>query len=87
MLSVISITDLFFAHKSAAGALYTYFESATIVMVIYLTMTLVTSFLLRMLEKKMGGSDHYDLATKDTLALTSGTYNFPDKKKSEVDHK
>lgn len=87
VLSVISITDLFFAHKSAAGALYTYFESATIVMVIYLTMTLVTSVLLRKLEKKMGGNDNYDLATKDTLALTSGTYNFPDKKKRGVNHK
>lgn len=40
VLSVISITDLFFVHKSVVGALYTYFESAAIVMVIYLTMTL-----------------------------------------------
>ena len=28
VLSVISITDLFFVHKSVVGALYTYFESA-----------------------------------------------------------
>ena len=39
-MSVISITDLFFGTQSVVGALYTYFESATIVMVIYLTMTL-----------------------------------------------
>lgn len=83
VLSVISITDLFFVHKSAAGALYTFFESATIVMAIYLTMTMVTSVLLRLLEKKLGGNANYDLATTDTLALTSGTYNFRDKKSKE----
>ncbi|MBQ4556128.1 MAG: ABC transporter substrate-binding protein/permease [Clostridia bacterium] len=85
VLSVISISDLFFSHKAAVGALYTYFESATIVMLIYLTMTMVTSVLLRKLEKKLGGDANYDVATTDTLALTSGTYNFPDKKKTKED--
>ena len=61
VLSVISIVDLFFVHKSVAGALYTYFESATIVMLIYLTMTLVTSRLLNFWEKKMDGDDNYEL--------------------------
>ncbi len=85
VLSVISISDLFFSHKAAVGALYTYFESATIVMLIYLTMTMVTSVLLRKLEKALGDTGHYDLATTDTLALTSGTYNFPEKKKTKED--
>ena len=30
VLSVISVTDLFFEYKSATGALYTYFKSACI---------------------------------------------------------
>ncbi len=85
VLSVISISDLFFTHKAAAGALYTFFESATIVMIIYLTMTMVTSVLLRALEKKLGGEATYDLATTDTLALTSGTYNFREKEKTKED--
>lgn len=85
VLSVISISDLFFSHKAAVGALYTYFESATIVMLIYLTMTMITSVLLRKLEKALGDSGNYDLATTDTLALTSGTYNFPEKKKTKED--
>ena len=54
-------------------------------MVIYLTMTMVTSVLLRKLEKKLGGDANYDVATTDTLALTSGTYNFPNKKKKKED--
>ena len=78
VLSVISITDLFFVHKSVVGAQYTYFESATIVMLIYLTMTLLSSYLLRLWEKKLDGPQNYDLDTTDTLAYTSGMYNAPD---------
>lgn len=61
VLSIISIVDLFFVHKSVAGALYTYFESATIVMLIYLTMTVITSKLLLLWEKKMDGAENYEL--------------------------
>ena len=86
VLSVISITDLFFVHKSVVGALYLYFQSATIVMAIYLTMTLIASWLLRLLEKHLDGSDSYDLATTDTLAHTSGLVRFRGKKK-EVLHR
>ena len=48
-------------HKSVAGALYTYFESATIVMAIYLTMTLISSRLLNLWEKALDGTDNYEL--------------------------
>ncbi len=81
VLSVISFADLFYAHKSAAGALYTFFESATITMIIYLVMTVTASALLRLLEDKLDGDGSYDLATTDTLAYTSGTLNYRPKKK------
>lgn len=84
VLSVISITDLFFVHKSVVGALYLYFESASIVMAIYLTMTLAASFLLRRLESKLDGDDSFDLATKDTLAHTSGMTQYKIPTKREV---
>lgn len=61
VLSVISIVDLFFVHKSVSGALYTYFESAAIVMAIYLTMTILVSKLLRSWEKVIDGDDNYEL--------------------------
>ena len=67
VLSVISIVDLFFVHKSVAGALYPDFESATIVMAIYLTMTLVTSRLLLLVEKRMDGDANYELV--DTMDI------------------
>lgn len=80
VLSIIGVTDLFFVHKSVAGALYKYFASASIVMVIYLIMTVIASQLLRLLESKLEGDASFDLATTDTLALTSGMLNYNDKK-------
>ena len=73
VLSVISIVDLFFVHKSVSGALYTYFESATIVMVIYLTMTLITSKLLRLWESKMDGSENYELVDMMDIGTQLGS--------------
>ncbi len=64
VLSIISIVDLFFVHKSVAGAYYTYFESATIVMAIYLTMTLIASKLLNLWERYLDGNDNYELVDK-----------------------
>ncbi|NLT14490.1 MAG: amino acid ABC transporter permease [Clostridiales bacterium] len=76
VLSVIGVVELFFATKSVAGARYIYFEPFTIAMVMYLVMTVFFSRLLRYVEKKMDGPQNYDLATKDTLAHTSGMFNF-----------
>ena len=83
VLSIISVTDLFFVHKSVAGALYKYFASATITMLIYLTLTVTASLLLRMLEKKLDGDSSFDLATTDTLAHTSGMLTYHEKKKDK----
>lgn len=77
VLSVIGVVELFFATKSVAGARYIYFEPFTIAMVMYLIMTVFFSRLLRYFEKRMDGPKSYDLATKDTLAHTSGMYNYP----------
>ncbi len=67
VLSIIAIVDLFFVHKSVTGALYTYFESATIVMLIYLTMTVTASKLLRLWERKLDGDDNYEMV--DTMGI------------------
>ncbi|MGX8678696.1 MAG: amino acid ABC transporter permease [Sphaerochaetaceae bacterium] len=80
VLSVIGTVELFFSAKSVAGTYYTYFESMTIAMVLYLTMTIAASKLLRLWEKKMDGPATYDLATTDTLAFTSGLLNISTKR-------
>jgi len=48
-------------------------------MIGYLCMTLLASFLLRWVEKRMDGSDSYALAAEDQLAPTSGMMNHPGK--------
>lgn len=65
VLSVISVSELFYAHKTAVGALYLYFPSATIAMAIYLFMTLISSYLLRLWEKKLADKGTYTLVEDD----------------------
>ena len=59
VLNVISVSELFFQAKSAAGTYYRYFEVFFIVAVIYLVLTLTVSRILRFVEKKMDGPDNY----------------------------
>ena len=74
VMSIIGFTEFFAIHKSVAGTTYQYFPSAAIEMVGYLTLTVIASQLLRYIEKKMEGSDNYELTQEDMLTLTSGTY-------------
>ena len=78
VLTVIGTVERFYASKSVAGAYYWYFESFTIAMVVYFTLTFLCSRLLRLFESKMDGPESYDLATTDTLAHTSGMTRYPD---------
>ena len=59
VLNVISVSELFFQAKSAAGAYYRYFEVYFIIAVIYLILTLTVSRLLRWVERRMDGPDNY----------------------------
>ena len=77
---IIGFVDFFAVHKSVSGATFTYFPSATIEMIGYLTMTLIASFLLRYLEKKLEGGSDYELVQKDPLTQVAGNYNYPDAK-------
>ena len=59
VLSVISVFELFFAGKSAAGTYFKYFEVFFIIAVVYFVLTFSVTRILRFLEKKMDGSDTY----------------------------
>ena len=76
---IIGFIEFFAVHKMAAGATFKYFPSATVEMAGYLCMTLLASFILRWVEKKMDGSDSYELVNDDQLVMTAGTYNHPAK--------
>ena len=76
---IIGFTEFFATHKSVAGATFKYFPSAALEMVGYLAMTLIASFLLRWLEKKLDGNSSYELVQVDALTMSAGTYSHPDK--------
>ena len=77
VMFIIGFTEFFATHKSVAGATFQYFPSAALEMVGYLCMTLVASFLLRWLEKRLDGDSSYELVQVDPLTMTAGTYNHP----------
>ena len=77
VMFIIGFPDFFAAHRSAVGASYLYFPSATVEMAGYLTMTLLASFLLRKFEKKLAGKSNYELVNADQLVMAAGTYSYP----------
>jgi putative lysine transport system permease protein len=79
VMFVIGFIEFFATHRNIVGVNMMYFPSATIEMAGYLCLTLIASFLLRRVEKKMDGSDSYELVQTDSLTMTAGTYSHPDK--------
>ena len=66
VLNVISVTELFFMSKSAAGTYLRYFEVFFVTSVIYLILTFTVTRLLRLLEKKLDGPDNYTIMGSQT---------------------
>ncbi|MBR6920798.1 MAG: amino acid ABC transporter permease [Clostridia bacterium] len=81
VMFIIGYAELFAAHKSYVGATYLYFPSAVVTMAMYLIMTAVCSVLLRLWEHLMDGPENFNLATTNSLALTSGMNNYPSGKR------
>ena len=79
VMFIISFTEFFAFHRYITGVNNMYFPSAAIEMIGYLCLTLLASFLLRALERKMDGADSFELVNEDQLVMAAGTYNHPDK--------
>ena len=79
VMFVIGFIDFFAQHRNIIGVNNMSFQSATIEMIGYLCLTLVASFLLRALEKRLDGADSYELVNVDPLVMTAGTYSHPDR--------
>lgn len=83
VMSIIGFTEFFAVHKNVSGTTYLYFPSAAIEMVGYLSLTVIASIILRQIEKKMEGSDTYELTQDDVLTMAAGTYRL-DKKPEDL---
>jgi putative lysine transport system permease protein len=53
VLNVITVSELFMAAKIASSATYFYIESYLIIAVIYLTLTIIFSQVMKIVEKKL----------------------------------
>lgn len=71
VLNIISVTELFFMSKSAAGTYFRYFEVFFVTSVVYLVMTFTVTQLLRWLERKLDGPENYTVMGSQTTP--SGT--------------
>ncbi|MEG0383667.1 amino acid ABC transporter permease [Solibacillus cecembensis] len=61
VLSVISVTELFYQTKSVAGANFKFAESFFIACMIYLVMTFTATRILRWVEKRLDGPEAYKM--------------------------
>jgi putative lysine transport system permease protein len=61
VLSVISVSELFFMTQSVVGTYYRYFESFFIACVIYFVVNFTITRVLLQIEKKMDGPDSYNI--------------------------
>lgn len=67
VLSVISVTELFFISKSAAGVNYRFFEVFLVTCTIYFIMTFTVTRILRYFEIKLDGPSVYTIHGSQTV--------------------
>ena len=67
VLNVISVSELFFVSKSAAGTYYRYFEAFFVTSVVYFVMTFAATRLLRLLGKKLDGPENDTIHGSQTV--------------------
>lgn len=67
VLNVISVTELFFMSKSAAGTYMRYFEVFFITCIIYFILTFSVTRILLVIERKLDGPDSYVIHGSQTV--------------------
>lgn len=71
VLNVIGFTELYFQAKSIVTMNYEYFATFLLIAAIYFIMTFTISRLLRLVEKKMDGSDNYTIQGSQNMDAES----------------
>ena len=79
VLSVISVTELFFQTKSAAGATFQTFPAYFIACIIYFILCFGITQLLRYLETRMDGADTYTIYGTEPVINGADTLKRGDK--------
>jgi putative lysine transport system permease protein len=61
VLNVISVSELFFQTSSITGNVFRFFEPFLVASIVYLTMTLTVTRILRLIEKKLDGPENFNV--------------------------
>ena len=61
VLNVIGLSELFFKTRGIYGRNFLFYQTALIACAIYFVLTFATTRILRVIEKKLGGSDSYTM--------------------------
>ena len=61
VLNVISVTELFFISNSVVGTYSRYYEVFIITSVIYFFLTFTLSLILKQIEKRIDGPQHFEI--------------------------
>jgi putative lysine transport system permease protein len=67
VLNIITVTELFFSAKDIAAATYRTYEAYILIAAIYLILTYTTTRILRLVERRLAGPEHFTLATSSTM--------------------
>ncbi|EHN58780.1 ABC transporter substrate-binding protein/permease [Oenococcus kitaharae] len=70
VLSIISVSELFFTGSTIAGQNFQFFHTYLTISLIYLIMTFTITRIFRLIEKKLNGPKNYDLMTNDFQIAT-----------------
>ncbi len=62
VLNVVGVSELYLVTKTAASTYYKFFEAFILTGMIYFVIVFITARLLRLLEKRLDGAGHYELA-------------------------
>lgn len=68
VLSVISVAEMFFMTKSAAGTFFKYFEAFTIACLVYFVFNFTITRILLRIEKKMDGPSSYSIQGSQNMS-------------------
>jgi putative lysine transport system permease protein len=69
VLSVISVTELFFSSKSIAGTYMAYFQTMIITCAIYFVLTFAVTRILKMIERKIDGPASYKIVESEIASV------------------
>ncbi|WP_439425317.1 ABC transporter substrate-binding protein/permease [Oenococcus alcoholitolerans] len=65
VLSIISVSELFFTGSTIAGQNFQFFHTYLTISLIYLVLTFTITRIFRLIERKMNGPKNYDLMTNE----------------------